>query len=118
MFTQPVDAVSKIHPATREMLPEDPMEMHAVEVPGDPVLMLRLLVEEYGRMGFDAAAIMRLARDPNYQAFHGLLKFFGETELSTRVSDILSRCGIMRVTTREAPLPPTELVQIQMFKPG
>ena len=65
----------KIHPATREILPEDPMEMHGFEVPGDPNLMLRLLVEEYARMGWGAATIVQLARDPNYQALYGLLRY-------------------------------------------
>jgi hypothetical protein len=106
----------KIHPASREILPEDPMEMHGIEVPGDPNLMLRLLVEEYARIGWGASAIMQLARDPNYQAFHGLWQFYGEQELAARVEQVLSRCGIMRVTQHEAqpePAPPN-LVQIDL----
>ena len=56
----------KIHPATREILPDDPMEMHGFEVGGDPGLMLRLLVEEYARIGWGIDDIMQLARDRNY----------------------------------------------------
>ena len=51
-------AVPKVHPASREMLPDDPLEMHGFEVPGDPELMLRLLVEEYARMGWGMEAIL------------------------------------------------------------
>jgi len=111
------DATPKIHPATREILPDDPLEMTGFEVPGDPDLMLRLLVEEYARIGWTAEAIMQLARDPNYQAFHGLWRHFGEEELRDRVEQVLSRCGVMRVRTTEAePTPP--LVQLELNVEG
>jgi hypothetical protein len=108
-------ATTKIHPATREILPDDPMQMHGFEVLGDPRLMLVMLVEEYARMGFDAQTIVQLARDPNYQAFHGLQQHFGEQELAVQVEQILARCGVLRVKAHEAPLPPAELVQIESF---
>jgi hypothetical protein len=114
MDALPVIPTPKIHPASRELLPNDPLEMHGFEVPGDPQLMLRLLVEEYARMGFGFADIMRLARDPNYQAFYGLYRFLGEQELALRINQILGRCGVMRVTTREAPAATQQLVQIDL----
>ena len=106
-------ATAKVHPATREILPDDPMEMHGVEVSGDPNLMLRLLVEEYARIGWGAESILQLARDPNYQAFHGLWKFFGQEELASRVRQILSRCGVMRVKTKETEPIQERLVQLE-----
>jgi len=107
------NGTAKVHPATREMLPDDPMEMHGFEVPGDPNLMLRLLVEEYARMGWGTEAILELARDPNYKAFHGLWRFFGEEELASRIQQVLSRCGVVRVTTKET-IPISErLVQLE-----
>ncbi len=108
------NGVAKVHPASREILPDDPMDMHGVEVPGDPHLMLRLLVEEYARIGWGSQAILQLARDPNYQAFHGLWQLFGEDELRRLVTDIISRCGVMRVKTTEAQPPPDQLVQIEL----
>jgi hypothetical protein len=107
------EATPKIHPASREILPDDPMEMHGFQVPGDPELMLRLLVEEYARMGYGAAAIMQLARDPNYQAFYGLRKRFGEDGLASRVGQIIARCGVMRVKTREQSPVPADLVELE-----
>ncbi len=104
----------KTHPATREVLPDDPMQMHGNEVPGDPQLMLQLLVEEYARMGWGVDAVMELAKDPNYQSFHGLYLLFGEEGLCQRVSEIISRCGVFRVKTEEAPTEPTNLVQIDL----
>ena len=108
------NAAPKVHPASREVLPEDPMNLHAFEVPGDPELMMRLLVEDYARIGWNTESIMSLACDPNYQVFHGLLKMFGEDELRRRVQQILARTGVMRVTTKEAEAPPEQLIEIDL----
>jgi hypothetical protein len=105
---------TKTHPASREMLPEDPLDLTGFEVPGDPDLMLRLLVEEYARMGWGLESILALARDPFYQAFHGLCVLYGEAELRRRVSAVLARVGVTRVRTVEAPLT-EQLVQIEVL---
>jgi hypothetical protein len=106
--------VPKTHPATREMLPDDPLSLHGIEVPGDADLMMRLLVEEYARMGWDLEAIVALARDPFYQAFHGLYRYLGEEAFRRRVSEILSRVGVVRVKSVEAEPPPANLVEIEI----
>ena len=108
------DGVPKVHPNSREILPADPLQLHGVEIPGDPGLMLRLLVEEYARMGWGLESIMQLAHDPNYQAFHGLLKLYGDDELVRRIGETLSRCGVMRVKTEEREPAPEKLVQIEL----
>jgi hypothetical protein len=108
------DFVPKVHPATREVLPDDPLNLHGFEVPGDPVLMLRLLVEEYARLGADAEQILRLARDPFYHAFHGLFRLLGEQEMRRQVNQILRRCGVTRVRAREQTPPPEQVVQINL----
>jgi hypothetical protein len=109
------DAVPKIHPATREMLPDDPLEMQAFEVSGDPLLMLRMLVEDFARMGWGVDAILQLARDSNYQAFHGLRRAYGEAELRRRISEIVSRCGVIRIKTTETEPLSERLVQIRAY---
>jgi hypothetical protein len=108
------DAVPKVHPASREILPDDPLEMHGFEVPGDPTLMLRLLVEEYARIGWGLEDLMRLARDPNYTVFHGRWRSLGEVELRRRVAEALSRCGVIRVTASETEPLSERLVQIDL----
>ena len=117
MESTPDDLVPKVHPATREMLPEDPLDLQGFEVPGDPQLMLRLLVEEYARLGAGVDAIMGLARDPFYQAFHGLWRLFGEEELRRRVGEITARCGVTRVRTVHTQPTSENLVQLQTIKP-
>ena len=88
--------------------------MHGFEVPGDPDLMLRLLVEEYARIGWGVDDIMRLARDPNYTAFYGLWRLYGEEELRRRVAEILARCGVIRVKATETEPLSERLVQIDL----
>jgi hypothetical protein len=105
------NAVPKVHPATRGIEPDDPMNLHAVEVDGDPQVMLQMLVEDYGRMGFGLDALMNLCRQPFYQGLHGLWRRYGEEELRRRLGEILARCGVFRAVVREAP-PPGELLQI------
>ncbi|WP_298867027.1 hypothetical protein, partial [uncultured Gimesia sp.] len=104
----------KIHPATREVLPDDPMELRGFQVPGDPQLMLRLLVEEYARVGWGIDSIMQLALDPNYEAFHKFLQQMGEEELRQQVGEIIDKCGIIRVKTKEAAPVPQDLVQLNV----
>jgi hypothetical protein len=109
------NAVPKIHPATREILPEDPLELQAFQVPGDTERMLRLLVEEFARIGWGVEPILALARDPNYLAFHGLWRLYGEDRLRRRVSEILARCGVVHVKSVETcsrDLGAEQLVQI------
>ncbi len=105
----------KVHPASREILPDDPMNLHAVEVPGDTELMLRLLVEEYARMGWNLESLLELARDPFYPAFHGLFQLYGEEELRRRIAKILDRIGVTRVTTVDTQPRSAQLVQVELL---
>lgn len=112
MESPPGNFVPKVHPATRPVEPEDPMNLFAVEVPGDPELMLRLLVEEYARMGWGLEAIIGLFRDPFYVAAHGLWLHYGEEDLRQRLTVMLGRIGIVRTRTTISAPPSEQLVQI------
>ena len=90
--------------------------LHGIEVDGDPEIMLRMLVEEYARMGCGLDELMDLCRQPFYVGFHGLLQFYGEAELARRVRDILSRCGVFRVATRETTPLSEQLVQLDVSR--
>jgi hypothetical protein len=95
--------VPKVHPATRAVEADDPYNLHGIEVPGDPQFMLRMLVEEYARMGWDGERLLALFRDPFYQGAHGLWRHFGEAELRKRVAALLTRTGVIRVRAVAAP---------------
>ncbi|HUY31790.1 MAG TPA: hypothetical protein VMV69_03350 [Pirellulales bacterium] len=105
--------VPKVHPATRGVEPDDPMDLHGFEVPGDSELMLRMLVEEYARMGWGLEALMSLFRDPFFHSAHGLWLRYGDEELRRRVAAILTRTGVIRVRTVTAP-ETEQLVQINL----
>lgn len=114
MNVSETNAKPKVHPASREILPDDPLEMYGFEVPGDPELMLRMIVEEYARIGCGLDDFMRLARDRNYTALNGLWKAYGGEGLRRRVADILSRCGVIRVKAVETDPCSENLVQIDL----
>jgi hypothetical protein len=114
MNEQQSSAVPKVHPASREALPDDPLEMQAFEIPGDRELMLRLLVEEYARVGWGVEAMMQMASDPIYTAFHGLHQSLGEEALCRRIIDIVARCGVIRISTQEFQPLSERLVQIEL----
>jgi len=107
------NAVPKTHPATREMLLDDPLSLHGFEVAGDPDLMLRLLVEDFARMGWGLEALLDMARNPFYAALHGLYLRFGDEQFRERTAAVLRRVGVMRVRVVEAPAA-DQLVQIQL----
>lgn len=92
------------------------MEKHAVLIPDDASFMLQLLVEEYARVGRGLDDLMKLARDPNCTVFYDLLRLFGEDELRSQISHILSHCGILRFTTSETPPLSERLIQINLPK--
>jgi hypothetical protein len=114
MDTPAPSLVPKVHPATRPIEPEDPMELSACEVAGDSDLMLRMLVEEYAHLGWGLDALMRLFRDPFYVGPHGLWLQLGESELRRRVENILARVGVLRARTVVADA--VELVQISPLR--
>src|SRR5262245_41003313 len=77
--------VPKIHPATREVEADDPMELMAEIAPGDPDVMLNCMIEEFGWQGYDSDSLMRLFMDPEYPILNQLLDFFGPTEVRKRI---------------------------------
>lgn len=86
---------------------DDPMVLHATRVSGDPYLMLDSLIEEYARMGFSAAKIHGLFKNPGFLATYCLTQRFGEQVVSQRIETVLQRCGVLRVTMTQAPqIPP------------
>lgn len=112
--------VPKVHPATREVLPDDPLMLNATPVAGDPEVMLRAIVREYAWMGWNVHEITGLFRDPFYPMLHGLWAVLGEDGVRTRIEDVFEREGVMRFrsTVYEAPeVEDPEVVQIGPRRP-
>lgn len=112
--------VPKVHPASREVMPDDPMTLWATPVAGDPDLLIRAVVQEYAWMGWNAEQIAGLFRDPFYPMLHGLWRVFGEAGVRERIDAVVHRCGVFRFrsTVYEEPGEAApELVQIGLGRP-
>lgn len=110
MSPLPESWVPKVHPLSREAETEDPMELVAGPVPGDPELMLECVVQEFAQIGLDAAQLVELFRSPAYPMLNALLDHYGEGEVRRRVAAVLARSGVFRVraTVAEDPEPEPE----------
>jgi hypothetical protein len=120
MTTRPENLVPKIHPATRAVEPDDPMDLHATPVAGDPDVMLRAVVQEYAWLGWDADQVLALFRDPFYPVLNDLRNALGEEALGERIDAIFRRAGVyrFRVSVHEAlEEHEPELVQIGSMGP-
>ena len=102
--------VPKVHPVTRAVGEDDPMELYATPVSGDPDAMLRCFVQEYAWMGWDAEQILGLFHDPCYPALNGLLYAYGPSAIRSRITSILAQTGVFRFEgyVREDPVPESD----------
>jgi hypothetical protein len=89
--------VPKVHPLARAAAADDPLELVATPVAGDPAVMLECLVQEFACMGWDAAEVMGLFRSPMYPVLNQLREFYGDDEVGRRVAALLARRGVFRV---------------------
>ena len=114
MQSNPNRFVPKVHPASREVMQDDPMDLHVTMAEGDPDLLLRSIVQEYAWIGWDADQIAALFGDPFYPMLYGLRQALGEAGVRQRIDAVLHRCGVFRFqsTVLEQPVDVSELVQI------
>lgn len=109
--------VPKVHPLTRDVEPDDPLELLAEPAPGDPNVMLECIVQEFAWMGWGRDRIFALFHDPNYPVLNQLLELLGEDELRARLSGLMAAVGVLRVreTIDDDPEPDeTELIQLTL----
>ncbi|MBX7105762.1 MAG: hypothetical protein K1X57_16890 [Gemmataceae bacterium] len=82
--------VPKVHPATREVEAEDPLELIANPAPGDPDVMLNCMIQEFAWQGYDAAQLLRLFLNPEYPVLNQLLDCYGLEEVRRRIDETLT----------------------------
>ena len=119
MFNPTESWVPKVHPLSRQVEPEDPMELVATPAPGDPGVMLECVVQEFAWMGWDAEQLLALFHSPAYPVLNQLLEHYGEAEVRRRVEGLLARSGVFRVheTIADDPEPEgeePELIQVSV----
>jgi hypothetical protein len=79
------------------------MLISAVEMDGDPLIMLDCIVEEYARMGCDFEMIAHVFDNPFYEGTFGLTRSLGAEAVRKRIRETLARCGVMRFSAIETP---------------
>lgn len=80
---------------------DDPFEMHAQVLDGDPFLMVEHIIEEFAQMGWNAQQLARLFQDPFYQATYRIGVSLGVDAVLSRIDSVLCRRGVIRVSTSE-----------------
>src|SRR5581483_2386529 len=92
--------VPKVHPLTRTVEPEDPMELVANPVQGDPEVMLQCIVQEFAWMGWDADQLLQLFDSPEYPVLNQLLAHYGAEQIQRVVASLLAETGVFRFQTQ------------------
>lgn len=106
--------VTKVHPLARDPEPEDPYELVAERVTGDPEVMLECLLQEFLWLGWNAEQLWPLFHDPAYPLLQELQRHFGAKELRRRMDRLTQQWGTLRF--RESisdPDPEPDVYQIQ-----
>jgi hypothetical protein len=98
--------VPKVHPLARPVEPEDPLVLTATLVAGDPDVMIRAVVQEYGWLGWSADQILSLFRDPFFPVLYGLWQTLGDKEVRARITSVVETSGVFcfRSTIVEPPI--------------
>ena len=95
--------VPKVHPLDRQTEPEDPFELMAQPIDGDPAVMLECILQEFIWMGWDEPALVALVGNPAYPVLNALRDHYGEAEVRRHVHELVGRTGVWRFREEIAP---------------
>ena len=90
------DRVPKVHPMSRDVGADDPFEVNAEMVVGDPDLMMECILQEFALMGMTAEELISLFHNPGYPVLCELRGFLGDEAVRNRVQALIGRWGVMR----------------------
>lgn len=112
--------VSKVHPVTRGAEADDPMELVATPVEGDPDVMLECILQEFIWMGWTAEQLFGLFGSPLYPVLNELMAYYGEEQVRARIHALLGQSGTFRFreVLDDTPEPDDEpeLIQLSLRK--
>lgn len=94
----PVDPqlVAKVHPLSRDAETDDPLELVATPVAGDPAVMLECILQEFAWMGWDAEQLLGLFYHPGYPVLGELRAHYGDDEIQRQVEALIARWGVLQ----------------------
>ncbi len=87
--------VPKVHPLSRTVESEDPMELMATPAPGDPDVMLESIVQEFAWMGWNAEQLLELFHSPMYPVLNQLREHYGDDVIREKVEAVVGRAGVL-----------------------
>lgn len=117
------DFVPKTDPRSRHAEPEDPMELMAEQVVGDPAIMLECILQEFAWMGWNSEQLLSLFHNPGYPMLCDLRAHYGDDEIRRQVEALVEGWGVFQFRETIAEPDPTEdeeplsLVQIDLSLP-
>lgn len=108
--------VEKVHPLSRDATAEDPFELMAEPVAGDPQVMLACMLEEFLWLGWNADDLFALFHHPGYPVLVQLREHFGDAMIRNEIDNLLARTGVLqfRETIAADDEPEPELIQITL----
>ncbi|MBX9790518.1 MAG: hypothetical protein K2Y37_16485 [Pirellulales bacterium] len=111
--------VAKVHPLTRDAAVEDPLELVATPVAGDPAVMLECILQEFAWMGWGAEQLLGLFYHPGYPLLCELRAYYGDDEIRRQVEALVAQWGVLQfretiVEDDDNDEDHLQLVQIQM----
>lgn len=109
--------VEKVHPLSREVEPEDPLELMAEPIYGDPAEMLDGLLQEFAWMGYTKDELLGLFHHPGYPLLCELRTHFGDAEVLRQVENLLERWGTLRFRETIVEDEPEEMIEVFQISP-
>ncbi len=100
--------VPKVHPLSRPMEEGDPLELMALQVPGDPAEMARCVIEEFLQLGMPPNQVQGMFADPQYPALVSLARRLGMDRIEQLVQEAWTLFGAFRVRVQYAEPPTSE----------
>lgn len=88
--------VPKVHPLSRDATADDPMELTAELVGGDPDVMLECVLQEFAWMGLNGEQLIALFHNPGYPVLCGLRECLGEETVRRRVESLMAQWGVLQ----------------------
>ncbi len=92
----------QVSPKARPLEPEHPMSLEGGFVDGDPAFMLQCLAEDFLNSGTDADELLKMSRDPFYQALFAARKAVGDVRADEILASAAAKaCGV-KITVWES----------------
>lgn len=116
--TDPDDRwVEKVHPLSRGAEPDDPFQIMAEPVGGDPAEMLQGLLQEFAWLGYSKEELLALFHNPGYPVLCELRAFLGDEEVRSQIERLVAEWGTLRFRETIVDEEPEETIQVVQITP-